>query len=60
MARNDEAAYSYLPESVGEFPYGEALAKRIRSAGLTDVKLYPMTFGVSTLYVGTKPESKES
>ena len=60
MARNDEAAYSYLPESVGEFPYGEALAKRIRSAGLNDVKLYPMTFGVSTLYVGTKPESKES
>jgi demethylmenaquinone methyltransferase / 2-methoxy-6-polyprenyl-1,4-benzoquinol methylase len=54
LMRNQSAAYSYLPESVGEFPDGEALAKRMRTAGLRDVKYWPLTLGVATLYVGTK------
>ena len=54
FARNSAGAYEYLPESVGEFPQGEALAVRMRAAGLTDVRRYPLTFGVATLYVGTK------
>jgi demethylmenaquinone methyltransferase/2-methoxy-6-polyprenyl-1,4-benzoquinol methylase len=37
-----------------EFPDGEALANRLRGHGLTDVKWYPLTFGIATLYVGTK------
>lgn len=49
-----ESAYSYLPASVGEFPSGEALAERMRNAGLREVKLHPFTFGVATLYVGVK------
>ena len=47
-------AYRYLPESVGEFPSGEALAERMRQAGLTDIGIHPMTLGVATLYLGTK------
>jgi len=54
IARNSEAAYSYLPASVGRFPQGEALAERLRTAGLTDVWLRPFTFRVATLYVGRK------
>ena len=54
LARNDRAAYEYLPTSVGEFPSGEALADRIRAAGLSDVKYVPMTCGIATLYWGTK------
>jgi demethylmenaquinone methyltransferase/2-methoxy-6-polyprenyl-1,4-benzoquinol methylase len=54
LARNEHEAYGYLPASVGEFPSGEALAERMRSAGLTDVVYYPFTFGIATLYVGTK------
>jgi demethylmenaquinone methyltransferase / 2-methoxy-6-polyprenyl-1,4-benzoquinol methylase len=54
LARNQRDAYNYLPQSVGEFPQGEALAKRMRDAGLGEVKFYPLTFGVATLYVGTK------
>ncbi len=46
--------YSYLPASVGEFPCGEALAERMRAAGLTHVEYTPLTFGVATLYVGEK------
>jgi len=48
------SAYDYLPTSVGEFPSGEALAERMRAAGLGDVTFTPLTFGVATLYVGTK------
>jgi demethylmenaquinone methyltransferase/2-methoxy-6-polyprenyl-1,4-benzoquinol methylase len=55
FARNDQSAYSYLPESVGEFPQYEALTRRMESAGLSETKFYPLTFGVATLYVGRKP-----
>ena len=57
LARNDQAAYSYLPESVGQFPYGQRMADRLISHGLIDVNFYPLTFGVATLYVGTKPNN---
>jgi demethylmenaquinone methyltransferase / 2-methoxy-6-polyprenyl-1,4-benzoquinol methylase len=57
LARNDHAAYNYLPESVGEFPAGEALLDRMRLAGLINTRFYPLTLGVATLYVGTKGES---
>jgi demethylmenaquinone methyltransferase/2-methoxy-6-polyprenyl-1,4-benzoquinol methylase len=55
VSRNSASAYEYLPESVGEFPQGEALVQRMRAAGLTDVRCFPLTMGVATLYLGTKP-----
>jgi demethylmenaquinone methyltransferase/2-methoxy-6-polyprenyl-1,4-benzoquinol methylase len=54
LARNDQNAYQYLPDSVGQFPSGEDLADRMTAAGLGDVRYYPLTLGVATLYVGTK------
>ena len=48
-------AYHYLPESVGEFPSGEALAAVMTDCGLTDVRFRPLTFGIATLYWGRKP-----
>jgi demethylmenaquinone methyltransferase/2-methoxy-6-polyprenyl-1,4-benzoquinol methylase len=54
LAENKEGAYNYLPQSVGEFPQAEALAARMRSAGLGEVRFHPFTFGVATLYVGVK------
>lgn len=59
MMRNKQEAYNYLPESVGQFPSGEALAERMRSAGLVEVHFHPMTLGIATLYVGTKPGNAE-
>lgn len=55
LARNKQSAYEYLPASVGEFPQGEALADRMRAAGLTEVWFRGLTLGVATLYVGSKP-----
>lgn len=54
LTRNNHAAYQYLPSSVGEFPSGEALAARMRDAGLGSVTLHPLTGGIATLYVGRK------
>jgi demethylmenaquinone methyltransferase/2-methoxy-6-polyprenyl-1,4-benzoquinol methylase len=54
LARNTQAAYNYLPASVGLFPQGKALAERMQSAGLSDVWFRPLTFGIATLYVGRK------
>jgi len=54
FARSRESAYSYLPESVGEFPQGEALAERMRACGLKEVTYRGLTLGVVTIYVGRK------
>jgi demethylmenaquinone methyltransferase/2-methoxy-6-polyprenyl-1,4-benzoquinol methylase len=55
FARKSGDAYEYLPNSVGEFPQGKALLERMRAAGMAELRCYPLTFGVVTLYVGTKP-----
>jgi demethylmenaquinone methyltransferase/2-methoxy-6-polyprenyl-1,4-benzoquinol methylase len=57
ISRSKDNAYRYLPASVLEFPDGAALAERLRGHGLQDVRFYPLTFGIATLYVGTKPET---
>lgn len=54
FTRSSHEAYSYLPQSVGEFWQGEALAQRMHAAGLQKVIYYPLTFGIATLYIGTK------
>ena len=54
LAPNDSNAYDYLPDSVGEFPCYEALAEKMKDAGLSQVDFYPLTFGIATLYLGVK------
>jgi demethylmenaquinone methyltransferase/2-methoxy-6-polyprenyl-1,4-benzoquinol methylase len=55
ISRSRDQAYRYLPASVLEFPDGEALAEKLRGHGLTEVRWHPLTFGIATLYLGTKP-----
>lgn len=52
--RNQTSAYNYLPESVGQFPAYERLCDWMRDAGMRDVNFRPLTFGIATMYVGTK------
>ncbi|MGQ0637236.1 MAG: class I SAM-dependent methyltransferase [Planctomycetaceae bacterium] len=54
VSRSPQQAYSYLPQSVSEFPYGQKLAGLMRDCGLAEVWFTPLTFGIATLYVGTK------
>ncbi|MCO6481806.1 MAG: bifunctional demethylmenaquinone methyltransferase/2-methoxy-6-polyprenyl-1,4-benzoquinol methylase UbiE [Flavobacteriales bacterium] len=54
MVSKDEAAYTYLPESVDAFPQGKQFERILLDCGLRDVHSRPLTFGVATLYVGRK------
>jgi demethylmenaquinone methyltransferase/2-methoxy-6-polyprenyl-1,4-benzoquinol methylase len=58
LAPNRQDAYHYLPASVLQFPDGQAMLDLLGSRGLTDTRMYPLTFGVATLYVGTKPGAR--
>jgi demethylmenaquinone methyltransferase/2-methoxy-6-polyprenyl-1,4-benzoquinol methylase len=58
LARNRQSAYNYLPQSVGEFPQGAALAAQMQAAGLSEVRYTPLTLGIATLYVGQKPSAE--
>jgi demethylmenaquinone methyltransferase / 2-methoxy-6-polyprenyl-1,4-benzoquinol methylase len=50
----DPAAYSYLPESVSAFPDGEDFTNILDQLGFKNTSCKPLTFGVSSLYTGTK------
>jgi demethylmenaquinone methyltransferase/2-methoxy-6-polyprenyl-1,4-benzoquinol methylase len=53
VSRHD-AAYTYLPESVGSFQFGEEFARILRDAGFSRVKASPLAFGIVYLYTGQK------
>ena len=55
LAPNSYNAYRYLPDSVLQFPDGQAMLDLLGARGLTDLRQYPLTFGIATLYVGVKP-----
>jgi demethylmenaquinone methyltransferase/2-methoxy-6-polyprenyl-1,4-benzoquinol methylase len=49
-----KSAYSYLPDSVGTFPKGEAFASLLKKTGFESVTFKELTFGVTTIYTGFK------
>jgi len=52
--------YSYLPDSVKNFPDPERVDQMIREAGFVDVNHSSLTFGVVTLHVSCKGDPKVS
>ncbi|MHB1558213.1 MAG: ubiquinone/menaquinone biosynthesis methyltransferase [Isosphaeraceae bacterium] len=60
LSPNDDAAYEYLPRSVLEFPDGQAMLDLLAARGLVDPRQHPLTGGIATLYVGTKPAAGRS
>lgn len=50
----DQAAYRYLPESVQAFPDGKDFVKILSDIGYKNPQCNPLTFGISSLYWGTK------
>ncbi len=50
----DSTAYTYLHDSVSKFPFGEKFAEIMRKVGYQEVEIRPLSFGIATLYVGTK------
>ena len=54
VARNSSDAYTYLNQSVEQFPSGAALAELVQRAGFERVDVVPLTLGIATLYVATR------
>ena len=50
----DDAAYTYLPESVAAFPEGINFAIILKQCGFSSVELEPMAGGIATIYVAQK------
>jgi len=53
VSRHD-AAYTYLPESIGAFAYGGEFNGILRAAGFSQVQARPLMFGAVYLYTGRK------
>jgi demethylmenaquinone methyltransferase/2-methoxy-6-polyprenyl-1,4-benzoquinol methylase len=48
------AAYYYLADSIMNFPSPEEFAAFMRENGISEVEIFPRTFGIACLYVGKK------
>jgi demethylmenaquinone methyltransferase/2-methoxy-6-polyprenyl-1,4-benzoquinol methylase len=51
---NHQTAYTYLPDSVQEFPEGEAFLTELSQAGYITTTCKPLSFGISSIYSGKK------
>lgn len=51
---SDKAAYTYLPESVEAFPDGEDFLRILNLVGFKRTQCKALTFGISSIYSGTK------
>lgn len=56
VSRHD-GAYTYLPQSVGTFPWGQAFASMLADAGFSQVRHRPLSLGIVYLYSASKPPS---
>lgn len=50
----DKSAYTYLPESVESFPYGEKMKNILKSRKFTEVSDKKLTFGIASIYESLK------
>lgn len=54
LISKDARAYTYLPESVGEFPYGERFCDLLAEAGFAAPQKRVLMGGIATIYTAEK------
>ncbi len=54
LVSKDNRAYTYLPDSVNAFPYGEKMKAVLLEAGYSKVEFKPLSLGIATIYKATK------
>jgi len=54
MVSKDSTAYTYLPESVNEFPDGDKFLAILAEVGFVENKCFPQTFGIASIYEAHK------
>lgn len=47
-------AYRYLPTSISQFPTNEEFSRLMQSVGFSKIKIVPLTFGITTIFLGRK------
>jgi demethylmenaquinone methyltransferase/2-methoxy-6-polyprenyl-1,4-benzoquinol methylase len=55
MVSRHNAAYGYLPASVGAFATPDEFVTILRNSGFTEIKASPLTFGIVYLYTARRP-----
>ncbi len=56
LISKNKNAYTYLPESVNEFPDGHDFLTILADVGFVENRFYIQTFGIATIYKAIKPE----
>lgn len=57
LVTGNTEAYTYLPETAAAFPCGEKFLDLLRETGkFSKMEWFPLTFGISYLYIGTKKQ----
>ena len=54
LVSKDNRAYTYLPDSVNAFPYGEKMKGILQETGFRKVTYKKLSMGIATLYKATK------
>lgn len=54
LVSKDNAAYTYLPESVNAFPEGDDFLVILNQLGYKNAKAIPLMFGIASIYTATK------
>ena len=54
IVSKDDSAYTYLPESVQQFPDGKDFMGILSKIGFKETKCTSLTFGISSIYTGIK------
>ena len=57
IVSKDTRAYTYLPESVNEFPDGDNFIRILNKVGFIKGEAFPQTFGIATIYKTLKPKN---
>lgn len=57
LISKDRRAYTYLPESVDEFPDGGDFLAILTEVGFTENRCFRQTFGIATIYEAHKPKN---
>jgi len=50
----NSSAYTYLPDSIAEFPFGTKMVEIFKNCGYEYCRYKPLTFQIATLYIGIK------
>lgn len=54
LVSKDARAYTYLPESVRQFPDGQAFTGVLQRTGFKNIQCISLSFGISSIYIAQK------